>query len=116
MFSSKAKRLLNLIALVLAIALGLSAQQTATTTLSIVVTHAAILTWTASTTSGVTQYNVYRGTVSGGPYTRIASGNFLTYTDTTGTPGSTYYWVVTAVDAGGESSYSNEVTATIPSP
>jgi fibronectin type 3 domain-containing protein len=100
--------------LVLFAPVGLLAQQTATITLSLVVTHAATLTWNASATVGVTQYNVYRGTVSGGPYTMIASGNFLTYTDTNVTSGSTYYWVVTAVENGTQSSNSNEVSGMIP--
>lgn len=92
-----------------------AAQQQATVTLALQITHAAILTWSASSTPGITQYNVYRGTISGGPYTKIASGNFLTYTDSNVTSGSTYFWVVTAVDSNNqESPYSNQVTGTIP--
>jgi fibronectin type 3 domain-containing protein len=99
--------------LVLMLAPGLWAQQTATTTQTLKVTHAAILTWNAST-STVTAYNVYRGTTSGGPYTLLASVNSLTFTDTTGISGTTYFWVVTALNNTQESVYSNEVSGTIP--
>ncbi|HEV2436750.1 MAG TPA: fibronectin type III domain-containing protein, partial [Verrucomicrobiae bacterium] len=69
------------------------------------------LNWTAS--SGATSYNVYRASVSGGPYTQIATSVSTTsYTDTTVVNGTTYYYVVTAVNANGESGYSNEASAT----
>jgi ASPM-SPD-2-Hydin domain-containing protein/immunoglobulin I-set domain protein/Ig-like domain-containing protein len=82
------------------------------------ISHSATLTWTAST-STVIGYNVYRGTVSGGPYTKINSlvDATTTFTDTTVHAGQTYYWVVTAVDSSNfESPYSNEVSATVPTP
>lgn len=101
--------------LVLMLAPGLSAQQTATTTETLRVTHAGILTWDASTGT-VTGYNVYRGTKSGGPYTLLVTLNSLTFADTTVAPGATYFWVVTALDNTQESAYSNEVSGTIPSP
>jgi fibronectin type 3 domain-containing protein len=67
----------------------------------------------------VVGYNVYRGSVSGGPYTLLNStpnGN-LSYTDTTVVGGQTYFYVVTAVDASGnESVVSNEATVVIPTP
>ena len=82
------------------------------------VSHSATLNWTASTSSGVTGYNIYRGTTSGGPYTKVnaipTSGP--TYTDTTVQAGQTYYYVATAVDSSNESSYSNEAIAVIPTP
>lgn len=68
------------------------------------------LTWTAST--GATSYNVKRAAVSGGPYTTVASPAGATYTDTTVTNGTTYYYVVTAVNTIGESPNSNQVSAT----
>ena len=75
-------------------------------------THGVKLTWVASTTAGV-GYNIYRGSVTGGPYTQIASGvSNTSYLDSTGTGGTTYYYVVTAVLAGVESQYSNEAHAT----
>jgi Abnormal spindle-like microcephaly-assoc'd, ASPM-SPD-2-Hydin len=80
------------------------------------VQHSVALSWTAST-STVSGYNVYRGTASGGPYTKINSSLVatLSYTDSTVQSSTTYYYVTTAVDSsGGESVYSNEVPASIP--
>ncbi len=77
------------------------------------------LNWVASTSSNITGYNVYRGTVSGGPYTNLNSTlvTGTSYTDTTVESGQTYYYVTTAVDSQGvESAYSNQATAVIPSP
>src|ERR1700722_3719477 len=70
----------------------------------------ASLTWTAS--SGATSYNVKRGMVSGGPYTTVGSPAGTTYADSSLTNGTAYYYVVTAVDATGESGDSNQATAT----
>ena len=81
--------------------------------------HSVALAWNASTSSSVVGYNVYRGTVAGGPYTQINSALDATTseTDSTVQGGQTYYFVVTAVDStGAESSYSNEVQAVIPYP
>ncbi len=80
------------------------------------VTHSATLTWTAST-STVSGYNVYRSTTNGSGYAKINSGLVpsVTYNDTTVQSGTTYYYVVTAVDASGdESADSNQATAVIP--
>jgi len=78
-------------------------------------THSVILSWTPSM-SQVTGYFVYRGTVSGGPYTKLnatADPN-PSYTDTGLTSGS-YLYVVTSVNQNGvESVYSNEVAVVIP--
>jgi hypothetical protein len=82
------------------------------------VVHSVTLSWVAST-STVVGYNIYRGTVSGGPYALLNSTptSSLTYTDMAVTAGQTYYYVVTAVDSNGmESIVSNEVSATIPTP
>lgn len=67
------------------------------------------LTWTAST--GATSYNVKRSTTNGGPYTTIASPTSPTYTDTGVTDGTTYYYVVSAVNSFGESANSAQVSA-----
>ena len=82
------------------------------------ISHSGTLNWTAST-STVIGYDVYRGTVSGGPYTKINSSvdATTTFTDTTVQAGQTYYWVVAAVNSSNvQSTYSNEVSATIPTP
>ena len=67
------------------------------------------LTWTAST--GATGYNVKRATSSGGPFTQLASPTSAGYTDTSVTNGTTYYYVVSALDAGGESATSAPASA-----
>src|SRR4029077_137241 len=80
------------------------------------VSHSVTLTWTAST-STVTGYNVYRSSVSGGPYTKLNSTAIAatTYVDTTVQSGQTYFYVVTSVDSSNvESADSAEVSATIP--
>jgi fibronectin type 3 domain-containing protein len=80
--------------------------------------HQVAPTWAASSSSNVVGYNVYRGTTSGGPYSSIDTSNpSTTYTDATVQAGQVYYYVVTAIDSsGGESAYSNQVSAQIPSP
>jgi hypothetical protein len=80
------------------------------------VTHSVTLNWTAST-STVSGYNVYRSTVSGGPYTKLTPAPVTTTTDvdTAVQAGQTYYFVVTSVDSSSvESADSSEVSATIP--
>lgn len=83
-----------------------------------VVNHSVTLNWTAST-STVAGYNVYRGTISGGPYTILNSSLVIgtTYTDSTVVAGQTYYYVTTAADASNnQSAYSNEAQAVVPYP
>ena len=83
-----------------------------------VTAHSVNLSWTASSSPNVAGYNVYRGTASGGPYTKVNSTpvSGTTYTDTTVQPGQTYYYVVTAVDtSNAESAYSSPVQAVVPS-
>jgi len=78
--------------------------------------HTATVSWTAST-SVVSGYNAYRGTVSGGPYTKVNGSliGALTYGDTAVLSGQIYFYVTTSVDASGnESVFSNEGTAVIP--
>ena len=79
--------------------------------------HTVDLTWNASTSA--VGYNIYRGTVSGGPYTMINTSldSTTAYTDKTVVSGQTYYYVTTAVNASSEESgYSNQATAVIPNP
>src|SRR5215813_9252387 len=69
------------------------------------------LSWNAS--SGATSYNVKRSTTSGGPYTTIATGVTSTsFTNTGLTNGTTFFFVVSAVNAAGESGNSNQASAT----
>ncbi|KRE32653.1 LamG-like jellyroll fold domain-containing protein [Paenibacillus sp. Soil522] len=71
------------------------------------------LNWTAA--SNATGYNVKRATVSGGPYTNIATViTGTSYTDTGLTAGAAYYYVVSAVNPGHESNNSTEASATMP--
>jgi len=78
--------------------------------------HSATLSWQAGA-SGITGYNVYRGTANGGPYSILNSALVSTtsYTDSTVAGGNTYYYVTTEVNGQGqESGYSNVAEAQIP--
>jgi hypothetical protein len=68
------------------------------------------LTWTAS--SGATSYHVKRATTSGGPYTQAGSPTLASFTDMGLTNGSTYYYVVSALNTYGESANSAQISAT----
>ncbi|RKP53163.1 glycoside hydrolase family 5 [Cohnella endophytica] len=71
----------------------------------------AALSWTAA--SGAASYTVKRATTSGGPYTNVATALTATsYTNTGLTNGTTYYYVVSASNASGESPNSAQVSAT----
>jgi len=71
----------------------------------------AALSWNA--VSGATSYNVKRSTTSGGPYTTVAPGvTTPSYTNTGLTNGTTYYYVVSAVNAVGEGANSSQVSVT----
>jgi fibronectin type 3 domain-containing protein len=72
------------------------------------------LSWTAS--SGATSYNVKRSTVNGSGYATVASPATTSYTNTGLANGTQYYYVVTAVNAGGESGNSNQASATPTAP
>ena len=69
------------------------------------------LSWNAST--GATSYNVKRSTFTGGPFsTTLSSPTATNYTDTTVTNGTPYFYVVSAVNAAGESANSAQASAT----
>jgi hypothetical protein len=70
------------------------------------------LSWTAS--GFATGYSVKRATASAGPYTPIGSTTAptVTYTDSSGlSNGTTYYYVVSATGAGGDSPDTSPVSA-----
>ena len=70
--------------------------------------YSVSLAWTASASSGMTGYNVYRSAASGNDCLRV-------YVDGTVLDGITYSYVETAVDAvGDESDYSTQVQVPIP--
>jgi hypothetical protein len=69
------------------------------------------LTWTHT---GAHHYNIYRGTIHGGPYLKIASttSTYSTYLDTTVVNGTTYYYVLREANSlDQESCQSNEANA-----
>jgi archaellum component FlaF (FlaF/FlaG flagellin family) len=79
--------------------------------------HNVGLTWTASVSTDVVGYNIYRGTASGGPYSILDSAPVAAdaYSDSTVQSGQTFYYVVRSVDnTGTESVNSTEVQAIIP--
>jgi len=79
--------------------------------------HSVDLSW--NPVSAVVGYNIYRGSQSGGPYSKInpVLDSSPTFSDTTVQSGQNYYYVTTAVDStGAQSTYSNEVEETIPTP
>lgn len=82
------------------------------------VNHTVSLSWTGSV-SEVAGYNVYRSTVSGGPYSAVNSSLVTTtsYQDQTVVSGTSYCYTVTAVGTDGvESGYTNEADVVVPNP
>jgi fibronectin type 3 domain-containing protein len=77
--------------------------------------HSVQLKWNPSNSAGVTGYKVYRSTISGGYYALLSGATGLIFTDTMVQSGTTYYYVVAALNgAGQQSPYSNQVKALIP--
>ena len=77
--------------------------------------HSVALSWTGVVT-GVTDYNAYASTVSGGPFVKLTSTPLISpsYTDNSVQSERTYYYVVTALNASAqESAHSSEVTAIV---
>ncbi|APJ03782.1 beta strand repeat-containing protein [Silvanigrella aquatica] len=92
---------------------GLTASSTDTATIN--------LTWVASSGSANITYTVMRSVTSGSGYNAISSGTCslgivsptATCTDTSGSPGTKYYYIVKAsTSSGGNSAPSNEANAT----
>ena len=75
------------------------------------------LSWAAPSSDGgspVTGYDVYRGTSPGGESATPLASNVVTngFTDTSAVNGTTYYYMVAAVNAAGLSPQSSEASAT----
>jgi fibronectin type 3 domain-containing protein len=68
------------------------------------------LTWNAS--AGATLYHLKRSTTSGTGYAQISSSPATSFTDTGLTNGTIYYYVVSALNAAGESPNSAQASAT----
>ena len=68
-----------------------------------------MLTWSAS--ASATSYNVKRSATSGGPYAILSSPTVTNFTDTGLTNGTTYYYVVSALNSAGESGNSAQASA-----
>ena len=83
-------------------------------------THSVSLSWTASTSTGVTGYNVYRLTgvcptvISLSAFTKVGSVTVLTYADTTVAAGTQYCYTVTATTATQESAAPGTLQVSIP--
>jgi titin len=74
------------------------------------------LTWTAPANTGgspIIDYKVYRG-ISAASVAKIGNSSLATYVDVTATPGSTYYYKVSAVNVLGEGNQSASATALVP--
>ncbi len=79
--------------------------------------HSVDLRWSASTSSSVVGYNVYRGGKAAGPYAKLNGtvDSSTSYRDTSVSSGHTYYYVVASVSSKGiQSTFSSAVAVTIP--
>jgi len=77
-----------------------------------VATGSVTLSWKQSTSSGITNNKVYRSTSSSSGFTVLATISPATqYVDRSVSKGTTYYYKVTAVNAGGVSAFSNTASA-----
>ncbi len=68
------------------------------------------LAWGAS--AGALSYNVKRATVAGGPYTLVANTTVRSFVNLGLVNGTTYYYVVSAVNSSGEGANSAQASAT----
>jgi hypothetical protein len=76
-------------------------------------TTGILLNWTSPVQDPgcVTGYEIARSTISGGPYTTVATVNAgtATYSDTSASTGTTYYYVARALSGSNYSTYSSEI-------
>ncbi len=71
------------------------------------------LDWADNSEADLAAYEVHRTTTPGGPYTKVASTIGSAYTDTGLSNGTSYYYVVVALDSSGNASPgSSEVSST----
>jgi fibronectin type 3 domain-containing protein len=74
--------------------------------------HAVTLQWHAS--EGAQHYNIYRSSQPGMRGEKIGTSTEPFYRDSGVSGGTTYYYTVTAVNAGKESGSSDEIKAVVP--
>jgi hypothetical protein len=73
------------------------------------------LVWTNMSPAPAGGYNIYRGTIAGGPYLKIANttSSYSTYLDEAVVNGTAYYYVLRpATASGAETCQSNQASAT----
>jgi fibronectin type 3 domain-containing protein len=77
-------------------------------------TPAGSITVSWNSVGGVTEYRVYRSVSVNGTYTKVGtiSSSYTSYTDTQLSPGTTYYYKVSAYNSTGESAQSSSSSAT----
>ncbi|HMK11254.1 MAG TPA: hypothetical protein VK461_06715, partial [Acidimicrobiales bacterium] len=76
--------------------------------------NAVVLTWTATTSTFATGYDILRSTTSGGPYStvgQVTSRTTVTYTDSAVIASTTYYYVVRATYQSWTSANTSQVSA-----
>ncbi len=102
------------------LAISLAAPITAPTNLAATAASASEvdLTWTAAT-GDATGYEIFRGTVSGGPYTTLLNSTPLTpgttsFQDTSVLPGNTYYYIIETESGSSFSPTSIQAAVTTP--
>ncbi len=76
-----------------------------------ITTNSISLSW--GSVKGAIEYRIYCSSSSNGPYTLIGTTGTLSYNDTGLTLSTTYYYKVSAANAGGESAQSSWVSATV---
>src|SRR5450755_786472 len=89
---------------------GLTAPETPNRVSAIAGKSQISLSWNPST--GASSYVVKRATASGGPYSQVSSAASIGYIDANLTKGTTYFYVVSAINMAGSSATSSPVSAT----